>query len=82
MTWARASYDSVRGKISSDWKIEDGKLLLKVTIPANTTATVQIPTSNAASLLIDGKPSAGHPAKGGFVIFEIGSGDYEFSVDK
>jgi alpha-L-rhamnosidase len=40
VTWAKASYHSIRGKIVSDWKRDGGMLTLKVTIPANTTATV------------------------------------------
>jgi alpha-L-rhamnosidase len=43
LTYARASIDSVYGKVSSDWQIVDGKLKLKVEIPPNTTATVSLP---------------------------------------
>ena len=43
LTSAKASYDSVRGRIVSDWKIKDGRFDLTVTIPANTTATVYVP---------------------------------------
>ena len=34
----KASYDSIRGQILSDWKIEGNKFTLRLTIPANTTA--------------------------------------------
>ena len=41
---ARAEYDSVRGKIVSEWTLDPaGALSLNVTIPANTTATVILP---------------------------------------
>jgi hypothetical protein len=43
LTWAKASYDSVRGKISSHWKRDGEKFTLEVEIPPNTTATVFIP---------------------------------------
>ena len=49
LTWAKASYDSVYGKIASSWKLEAGKLTLDVTIPANTTATVFVPGTGAAA---------------------------------
>ena len=50
LTFVNASYDSARGFIRSEWKVEDGKFIWNVTIPANTTATVSVPTSNADSL--------------------------------
>jgi len=38
LTWAKASYESIRGKIISDWIRTGDGFTLKVTIPANTTA--------------------------------------------
>jgi alpha-L-rhamnosidase len=43
ITFVKASYNSIRGQIISDWKRTDNSFILKVTIPANTTATVFIP---------------------------------------
>jgi alpha-L-rhamnosidase len=43
LTYARASVDSVYGRVSSGWQIADGKLKLKVEVPPNTTATVSLP---------------------------------------
>jgi alpha-L-rhamnosidase len=43
LTWAKGSYNSIRGEIASSWKIENGRFILKVKIPANTTATVILP---------------------------------------
>jgi alpha-L-rhamnosidase len=45
---ARAEYDSVRGKIVSEWSLAaNGAFSLTVTIPANTTATVVLPTGKS-----------------------------------
>jgi len=44
LTYARASVDSLYGKVSSGWTIADGKLKLKVEVPPNTTATVKMPS--------------------------------------
>jgi alpha-L-rhamnosidase len=73
LSWAKASYDSVRGKISSDWKKEGNQLTLRVEIPANTTATIVVPGEHATSSV--------HPAsKGnGATIFSVGSGKYDFA---
>ena len=43
VTWAKGDYRSIHGLISSSWKIENGKFMLDVTVPANTTATVRLP---------------------------------------
>jgi hypothetical protein len=44
-----ASYQSVHGPIAVRWDRVDGKLRLKVTIPANTTATVYLPKRGGAA---------------------------------
>ncbi len=46
LTYAKAEYNSIRGKIVSDWKIINGEFRLNVTIPANTEAAVIFPTSD------------------------------------
>ena len=40
---ASCSYDSVYGRISSEWSVDDGKVTWKFVIPANTTAEVYGP---------------------------------------
>ena len=52
LTSVNASYDSARGLIKSEWKLDDGKFVWNIMIPANTTASVSVPTSNADSLAI------------------------------
>jgi len=82
--WAKASYDSINGRISTSWKTENGKLSLDVSIPANTTATVHVPAKDAASVTEGGKPA--DKASGlkflkmenGAAVYEAGSGTYQF----
>ena len=50
VTWVKASYNSIRGQIVSDWKRDGEKITLKVSIPANTTATVYVPAKSAAAV--------------------------------
>ena len=86
LTSAEASYDSVRGRIVSDWKVKNGRFELNVTIPANTTATVYVPVAASASVKEGGKPAA--EAEGatllrveeGRTLFKVGSGTYHFSA--
>lgn len=90
LSWAKVGYDSVRGPIATAWKIEevDGAkvLTLDVTIPANTTAKVYVPTTDPAQVKV-GKDLAMASEDATFVgteegaaILEIGSGDYTFTA--
>ena len=84
ITSAKASYDSINGNIVSDWKLEDGKFRLNVTIPANTTATVYVPAESAESITESGRPATKAEGvlflriKQGRAVFAVGSGHYEF----
>jgi alpha-L-rhamnosidase len=79
-THARAEYDSIHGKIVSSWKIEGGTFRLQVTVPANTSATVELPA--AEGVTEGGKPAreAEGVAERGKGVYEVGSGRYEFAV--
>lgn len=48
LTWVEGRYQSVHGPIAVRWDRRDGKFILKVTIPANTTATVHVPSRDKA----------------------------------
>jgi len=86
LTWAKARCETVRGMVSSEWRIEDGVFRLTVAIPANTTATVYIPADFGDSVTESGKPLAaaegvtGSGRDGGWHVCGIGSGTYRFEV--
>jgi alpha-L-rhamnosidase len=80
MTQARAEYDSVYGKIVSDWSAKpQGLFELKVTIPANTRAKVFLPVTTNAQVTQDGTAIQPQQESGSYVV-EIGSGSYDFRV--
>src|SRR5207247_106794 len=80
MTRARAEYDSVYGKIVSDWSGKpQGPFELKVTIPANTRAKLFLPASANAQVIQDGTAIQPQQESGSYVV-EVGSGSYEFRV--
>jgi alpha-L-rhamnosidase len=57
MTFVKATYQSIYGKIASAWEKKDEKLILKVEIPANTSATIKLPVSTKDSeVKVNGKP--------------------------
>ena len=41
--WVKCSFNSIKGKISSNWKIDDESFILNIEIPENTKATVILP---------------------------------------
>jgi alpha-L-rhamnosidase len=87
LEWVEASYESVRGTVRSSWRLEDGVLQLDVEIPANTTASVRIPSRDPTSVREGGRflgelssirePSATPPRA---VRLELGSGRYSFTA--
>jgi len=83
MNDVKATYDSPHGKISSSWKIEDGKFHLTVEVPVNSNAVIYIP-STGSDLDINGKPAmVAEKATGKGLDYEYfkvgkGSGKYTF----
>jgi len=84
LVWAKGEYDSIHGKIISDWKIKNGRFYLNVTVPANTTATVYVPAKSKIDVMESGKPA--YQSKGvqfisvenGYFVFSVESGVYQF----
>ncbi|MEY4385883.1 MAG: hypothetical protein RLY20_1166 [Verrucomicrobiota bacterium] len=86
INWVKAYYDSIQGRISSAWRLKDGKFELETTIPPNTTATVYVPVSDAEKITEGGKPLAKVKdvkllhVEGGRAVLAVGSGTYRFSA--
>jgi len=83
--WVKASYESIRGTIRSEWKLDGNRFELNVTIPTNTTAMVFLPANSDGEITEGGKPLVDHPfakllgTKDGIVQIAIQSGDYQFA---
>ena len=86
LTYAKATYNSIHGPIGCSWKIDAGKLMVDVTIPANTMAAIVLPNPTGGDVLEGGNPvgqSEGIKLKSkenGTVTLEAGSGTYHFSL--
>jgi alpha-L-rhamnosidase len=86
LTSARGSYQSVHGKIESEWMYSDGQFTLRAVIPANTRATLYLPTKAPETVTESGRPAA--QAEGvrflrmdrDAAVYEVGSGTYEFKA--
>ena len=84
LDWVKASYQSLRGLISSQWRIKSGKFYWDVLIPANTTATVYIPAekesdvSEGNGLASDSEGVEFLGMNNGRAIYRVQSGRYSF----
>jgi alpha-L-rhamnosidase len=95
LKWAEASLETAYGTVRSRWEKKKGKLSLSVSIPANTSAMLYVPTleieepsvsERGLQLLDDGKFVNNSDAlefkelTPNAVVFKIGAGEYEFMV--
>jgi alpha-L-rhamnosidase len=82
LTGARATYKSVYGLIVSEWAVENGRMRLNVTIPANTRAVVHLPGAVASQVTEGSAPlsqaeGVANPVQvGPDTQVELGSGAY------
>jgi len=81
VTKARGEYESVYGKIVSDWQNGDGSgpFSLEVTIPANTTAKILLPLAGKGQVTQDEREVKFSKQSDSYLV-EVGSGSYKFVV--
>ena len=84
LRWVDAAYNSIRGPISVRWERQANRFRLTVEIPANTTATIQVP-AHAGAPVTEGGVSAERSPGVTFLrrtddraAYSIGSGRYDF----
>lgn len=73
--WAKSEYNSVRGKILSQWENKNGKVLIKITVPYNTEAIVYIPGESPC--VIEGDIREKRTLQN-CTIFKVNGGTYHF----
>jgi len=85
LKWVKASYDSVQGRVVSDWSCEAGRLKLQVHVPVGATATVFVPSRDGAQVMEGGKPIERAPGvrflgrERGAAVLAVGAGKYKFT---
>jgi len=81
VTFARGEYDSIYGKIVTDWRgTAEGPFSLRITIPANTTADVFLPAAARGQVTESGKKLESR-RQGESLVVSVGSGSYDFEVE-
>jgi alpha-L-rhamnosidase len=84
LTWVRGEYRSISGPIGVDWKLSKGRFLLTVNVPANTEATLFLPTTEPAGItesgIVPAKAEGVTPldTEPGVARFRLASGSYTF----
>jgi len=85
LTWVKAGYDSVRGRIVSEWRRNGRQFSLQVTIPPNCTADVFVPAADAGTVTESEQRAADafgvrfRGLKDGAAAYAVGSGVYTFA---
>ena len=80
LTHARGEYDSVYGRIVSDWNSKPGKSFsINLTIPPNTNARVYLPKIPNARVTENKHPVDATPQAGSLLV-QLGSGSYHLEV--
>jgi alpha-L-rhamnosidase len=87
LKWVKASYDSARGKVVSEWSREAGRFNLRVRVPVGVTATVFLPSKEGTPVTEGGKPVERAPGvqplrrESGAAVVAVGAGEYEFASE-
>ena len=84
LTYVNASYESIHGLIKSHWKKSKNNLQWNITIPANTSALVYLPTTNISDVALNGKKITAETSKieGAKLVLTLPSGTYNVSVKR
>ena len=86
LTYSRASFESSYGTIGSGWEKKDGKVIIKVRIPANTSATIILPATVQDKVTEGGKPLSQNiylkdiKLADNKLTMQAGSGEYSFEI--
>jgi alpha-L-rhamnosidase len=87
INWVKAHYDSIHGRIVSNWRRTSDVFELETTIPANTTATVYVPATSADKVSERGRLLAKARGvkflrmEGDRAVLAVESGNYRFTSD-
>jgi alpha-L-rhamnosidase len=86
LTHANSRYDTAFGPIAVRWARTAAAYRLAADIPPNTTATVYVPTTSAATVTETGRPASNAPGarfdrlENGSAVYTVGSGHYRFTA--
>lgn len=86
LDWVKCSYNSIRGKIMSNWQRHKDSIIFDFEIPVNTSASVYLPSDDIKNILENNKPLDQiddihfQGRDNGSFVFLINSGIYSFQI--
>ncbi len=87
LKWVKASYDSVHGKVVSEWSREADKFKLRVQVPVGAEATLFLPAKDTTRVTEGDRPVEGAAGvkllrrDNGNAVLTVGAGEYEFESE-
>jgi alpha-L-rhamnosidase len=87
LSFAKASYRSVRGLISSEWSVRENVFCWRIEMPGNTRAAVHFPVGDYDSITESGRPLADVAGitdirfSAGRWVCEIENGSFAFAAE-
>ncbi len=82
LAWVEARYESARGPIAVRWERSGARFTLDVTVPADSTATVYVPSRPETKVREEGGPGMAFLRREeDRAVYAIGSGHYRFSSE-
>jgi len=85
LTFVNASYESIHGLIKSNWKKNKRNLDWNITIPANTTALVYLPVTDASAVKLNNqkleRSTTASRIENNKLVVELQSGSYQINVN-
>jgi alpha-L-rhamnosidase len=87
LTWVKGKTCTPYGCVRSEWHVENGRFVLEVSIPPNSSATVYLPAADPSNVLESGRPAqeSEHVSfleiERGRAVYDIGAGYYRFESD-
>jgi alpha-L-rhamnosidase len=86
LAYSRATFESSYGTIASGWERKEGKLIIKVRVPANTSATIILPSASQDKVTEEGKALSQNvylkdlKISDNKLTMQAGSGEYTFEI--
>jgi alpha-L-rhamnosidase len=88
LSYSKATFESSYGTIASGWERKEGKIIIKVRIPVNTTSTIILPASIPGKVTEGGKALSQNAnlkdikVENEKLVLHAGSGDYSFEIEE
>ena len=86
LTWAKATYDTIRGEVSSEWRRTDGGVKYSFEVPSNTAALVHVAVPEGFTLRENDLPGGTEQfwrvleLSDGMATLEMACGEYSLEV--